>query len=345
MNAEFVVDLEALATNLASIRARVAPAEHMLVVKDDAYHHGVAEVVERAVAEGVTWIGALDVATGVEVRRVAGGDVRVFSWAIADLADVTEALAYDLDLGVGTADLLDDIAAVAHRDGRVARVHLKIDTGLHRNGVRPEAWQAFVERAAALERAGLIVVIGIWSHISEASDADDDDARAAFDAAVERARAVGLAPRKLHLAASAAAFARPEFRYDLVRIGAFAYGIRSADGPSEDTLGITPIGALRAEVVAIAPDDAVIGVGSAHGLPSSAAKRLHVATPQGRAVVTEVGPETLRVKRWNGVEVGDVVTVFGADGADSATDVAERLDTIGEEIVLRLSAEVPRRYV
>ncbi len=344
MTVQFRIDLDLFARNLHTIRERVAPAEHMLVVKDDAYRHGVAEIVQRAVAEGVTWIGALDVVTGTAVRRAAGGDVRVFAWMIADADDVADALAADLDLGVGTAALLDDVAAVARRDGRVARVHLKIDTGLHRNGVRPEQWPDFVGRAAELERAGLIVVIGIWSHIAEASDAEDDAARAAFDAAVVEARAAGLAPTKLHLAASAAAFARAEFRYDMVRIGAFAYGIRSTDGPSDDELGISPIGALRAQVVALAPDDAVIGVGSAHGLLSSVKGALHVATPVGRAVVTEIGTEILRVRRWDGAAVGDVVTVFGADGADSATDVAERIDTIGEELVLRLSPEIPRTY-
>ena len=58
------------------------------------------------------------------------------------------------------------------------RVHLKIDTGLHRNGVRPEEWGTFVSRAAGLEAEGVIDVEGVWSHIAEASDAEDDVARA-----------------------------------------------------------------------------------------------------------------------------------------------------------------------
>ncbi len=87
-----------------------------------------------------------------------------------------------------------------------------------------------IARARALEDAGRIRVVGVWSHIAEASDAEDDAARAAFEVAVTAAEAAGFALEVRHLSASAASFARPEFRYDLARVGAFCYGIRSAGG-------------------------------------------------------------------------------------------------------------------
>ncbi|MFK5088397.1 alanine racemase, partial [Klebsiella pneumoniae] len=86
---------------------------------------------------------------------------------------------------------------------------------------------------------------------SEASDADDDDARALFLAARAAAVEAGLRPRFSHLAASAAGFAREPFREDLVRVGAFSYGIRPAGGPGEAELGIEPISSLVASVTAI----------------------------------------------------------------------------------------------
>ena len=73
---------------------------------------------------------------------------------------------------------------VARDAGRPARVHLKIDSGLHRNGVRPEDWPAFTARAAQLVADAAIDVVGVWSHIAEASDDEDDLARAAYDLAV-----------------------------------------------------------------------------------------------------------------------------------------------------------------
>ncbi|MFK4791187.1 alanine racemase [Microbacterium sp. ZW T5_56] len=344
MSAEFVVDLAALSANIRAVRERVAPAEAMLVVKDDAYRHGLDAVVPRAIAEGVTWIGALDVSTGVAVRALAP-EARVFAWMLAGRDDVADALSARLDIGVGSAALLEDVAAVAQARSAAADVHLKIDTGLHRNGVRLEEWSAFVERAVQLEALGIIRVVGIWSHIGEASDADDDDSRAVFDTAVTQARAAGLAPQKLHLAASAAAFARPEFRYDMVRIGAFHYGIRSADGPSEGELGLAVVGSLQAAVEKVGRKDTIIGTGYVSGLMSTAAGALTAATPGGRLPVTEIAADTLRIPHWDGAAAGQIVTLFGAEPADSATDLAERLGTIGEEVVLRLASDVPRRYV
>lgn len=339
--AELVVDLDALAANIATIRARVAPAEPMLVVKDDAYAHGLVPIVTRAWREGVRWIGALDVTTGTQVREALGDEARIFAWMLAGADDIADAIAARLDCGVGSEPLLDEIAAAAG-DEPVA-VHLKIDTGLHRNGVRPERWQAFVAQAHEYELAGRIRVAGIWSHIAEASDDDDDVSRDVFDTAVAAARAAGLRPQKLHLAASAAAFARPEFRYDMVRIGAFAYGIRSTDGPSDADLGITPIATLHAGVRHVSADAVVIDAGW-NAVPSTAANQVAIQTPAGPRAVNRIGSDLIVCEPWPAVP-GDRLALFGGSALESATDIAERIGTIGEEIVLRISPEIPRRYL
>jgi len=228
VTARLHVDVTALASNIARVRETVAPAELMLVVKDDAYGHGLDAVVRAATAADVRWFGAFDVRTGIAVRANVGDDARIFAWIAASRDDLGAAIAARIDLGIGDAALLEELADAAADAGATPRVHLKIDTGLHRNGVRPEHWPAFVARAAELQSAGLIDVVGVWSHIAEASDAEDDDARAVFEAALALAEAAGIHPSVRHLAASAASFARPEFRYDMVRVGAFCYGIRSA---------------------------------------------------------------------------------------------------------------------
>ena len=339
MTAELRVDLDALAENLAVIRNRVAPAEHMLVVKDDAYGHCLEEVVARAWAEGVRWFGAFDARTGRAVRGELGSGARIFIWIVATADEAHHAVDdLDLDVGVGDSELLEDLATARGR----ARVHLKIDSGLHRNGVRPEQWPAFVARAAELEQAGAIEVVGIWSHIAEASDDEDDQARAAFDLAWEQAQQAGLRPSLRHLAASAAGFARPEFRYDLVRIGAFAYGIRPAGGPGEAEIGIRPVSTLAARVTRIADGIATIGVGSLDGLPSTLAGRLEVGTPAGPRQLRAIRAEESDVDVWTDAAMGDEVLVFGAGAPASATDAAELIGTIGEEIAVRVSPTVPR---
>ncbi|WP_295780436.1 alanine racemase [uncultured Microbacterium sp.] len=343
MSAQYRVDLDAFARNLHRVRAAVAPAAHMLVVKDDAYAHGLEPVVQRARTEGVEWFGAFDVATGAAVRAAAGPDARIFVWLIAGADDLSAGIDADLDLGIGDAALLDDLAGMSV--ARPARVHLKIDTGLHRNGIRPERWDDALARTRALVDGGRAQLEGIWSHISEASDADDDDARTLFLAAREAARAAGLVPRFSHLAASAAGFARGDFREDIVRVGAYSYGIRPSGGPGEQDLGIEPIATLYATVAAVDPAGVHLRLGSLDGLPSSLAGRFDVATPSGPRRVEVIEPTVVTVAPWDGAAPGDEVAVFGHDALYSATDLAELVDTIGEEIALRVSPAIERVYI
>ena len=342
MSAEYRVDLDAFARNLRRVRAAVAPAAHMLVVKDDAYAHGLEVIVKRAWREGVRWFGAFDVATGSAVRALLGPEARIFVWLIGDADDLAAGIAADLDLGIGDQALLDDLSSLDATG--IARVHLKIDTGLHRNGIRPEDWEAALARTSALVADGRAVLEGLWSHISEASDADDDDARALFLAARDAAQAAGLTPRYSHLAASAAGFARAEFREDLVRVGAFSYGIRPAGGPGEDDLGIEPIATLVATVTGVDNAGVHVDVGSLHGLPSALAGRFDVTTNGGPRRVEAIGPTSITLAPWDGAQVGDEVAILGRGAVHSVTDLAELIDTIGEEIALRISPVVPRVY-
>lgn len=347
MTARLVVDLDAFAANLRVIRSRIAPAHHMLVVKDDAYGHGLLPVVRRAHAEGVRWFGAFDTATGRAVREALGPDVRIFVWMLQSSDDLRAAVEADLDLGVGDDLLLEDVATLgpAPAGSTPPRVHLKIDTGLHRNGIRPERWPDAVARAAELQRAGVLGVEGVWSHIAEASDAEDDAARALFLQARQTALDAGVTPRFAHLAASAAGFLRPEFREDLVRIGAFAYGIRPAGGPDEDALGITPIASLTAEVIGTDGVHALVGIGSLDGIPSSLGGMLSIRTPGGIRRVVSIGLDRMVVEGWGGMRPGDEVAVLGAGAPHSVTDAAERIGTIGEEIAVRISPTIERDYL
>lgn len=347
-SARLVVDLGAFDRNLAALRARVSPARLMLVVKNDAYGHGLEPLVTRALAQGVEWIGCLDLGTALAVRGFAGDAPRLFAWLLSPDEELAAGIRARIDLGVGSPAVLEAVAATAAVLGIVPRVHLKIDTGLNRNGVRRESWPEFAARAAVLEAEGRVAVEGIWSHISEASDDEDDLARARFDEAVAVARAAGLAPRLRHLAASAAGTLRPEFDYDLVRMGAFCYGIAPAGGPYAGELGIAPIASLRAPVVAVDGDRAVVAVGSWHGLPSNAAGRVAVAVRGAACPVIRIEPEHLVIDATDApAEPGDEAVVFGdgSGGSLTATAWAEAIGTIGEELHTRIDPRLPRVYV
>lgn len=332
---------ERLRANIAAVRERIAPSALMLVMKDDAYGHGLSWAVENAERAGVDWYGSYDVRGGVTIRRVLQHPARVFAWATSTDDEVDEALMHDIDLGVGTREYLDRVIARATALGRPARVHLKIDTGLHRNGMLPEEWGMAVGAVRAAERAGHVEFAGVWSHLAEASDAEDDDAQRVFLSAVRETADTGDEPEALHLTASAASWWRPELRGSVSRIGAFCYGIRSADGPELD--GLVPVAELTAPVVSVGDGEVVLGIGSFDGLPSTLAGAA-VGTPDGERVLRAVGHVTSRVDAWPDASVGDVVHLFGAGahGETGATALAERIGTVGEEILTRLTSRVRR---
>ena len=331
-------------TNIAAVERRIAPSALMLVMKDDAYGHGLGWAVEEAADAGVTWFGGYDIRTALRIRRLLVGSQRVLAWATSTDEEIAEALLHDIDLGIGTSEYLRRVIAQAQSLGRRARVHLKIDTGLRRNGVLPTEWDGFVDEARAGESAGALEVVGVWSHLAEASDPEDDEAQQVFLAAVDVVRRAGSSPELLHLTASAASWWRPELRGSLSRVGAFCYGIRSADGPELD--GIRPIATLSAPVVQVDDGDAVIAIGSFDGLPSTLAG-IEVGTPGGLRLLRGVDATTSVVAGWPGMQPGDQVRVFGPgdQGEQSATTLAERIGTVGEEILTRLTPRVRRTIV
>jgi alanine racemase len=341
------IDLAAFDRNLAAVRSRISPSQLMFVVKDDAYGHGAVMLAERAARAGVQWIGCLDVESAIALRPIVGPHVRLFAWLLSADDELHAAIEAKVDLGVGDVAVLDAVTSAASAVGTPALTHLKIDTGLNRNGVRPEHWDRFVMRARTGELAGALDVAGVWSHIAEASDEEDDRARQRFETAVGAARAAGLTPAVRHLAASAAGFMRPEFDYDLVRIGAFVYGVSPAGGPDERALGITPIMSLRTRVTEVRNHTAVIPIGAGHGIPSRAAHRATVSIRGVPRPVHRIGFDWMELEAGDATSHGDEAIVFGAgtDGDLTATGWAELIDTIGEEIVLRVDRKVPRDYI
>src|SRR5690606_14625212 len=157
--------------------------------------------------------------------------------------------------------------------------------------------------------------------------------------AVSRLKEAGGAPEVLHLTASAAAWWRPNLRGTMSRVGAFCYGIRSADGPTLD--GLTLISRLVATVDSVDGDRVRVGVGAFHGLPSIL-RGAEVATPGGLRPILSIHGDATLVAGWDGARVGDRVIVFGpgADGEADATSLAERIGTVGEEILTRLTPTV-----
>lgn len=345
--AEAVIDLHAFRRNLDRLRERVAPAEVMVVVKDDAYSHGLLEMAHAAVNHGIRRLGALDVETALELRKAGiPREVSIFAWLIDPAEDPRPAVEAGIELGVSSLRQLDAIARCGA--GAPAQVHLKIDTGLHRNGATAEEWPALVSRAGELHRQGLINPVGAWTHIAEASYEEDTDAMARFESALAVARDLGVTFTVRHLGASAAAHSRRDSRFDMVRIGAFTYGIAPGGGVGPAEIGLDPVMTLTAAVTAVHDMVAHVGIGFGDGLLGDLRGRASVAIRGRLHTIVDVLVDEIVVELdGDDIRQGDDVTLFGPGHAGEQTlqEWADAIGTIGEEITVRLSPRIRRRYV
>ncbi|MEO8528020.1 MAG: alanine racemase [Pseudolysinimonas sp.] len=358
---EAKIDLDAVRSNFAVLSAAVSPAQVLGVVKAEAYGHGAVGVARALEEAGAGWLGVTDLSEARALRD-AGIATSILAWLHGPEVDAEFAAQHDIDLGVSMIDQLERAARAG------ATVQLKLDTGLSRNGFAPTEAPAAFARAAELERLGRLHVRGIFSHLSNTSVADDDRQLALFTELLDAARDAGLDPELRHLAATEAALARPEFRFNLVRIGIGLYGVGYSDEVDPASLGLRPVMEFAASVAAVrrvaagsgvsygylhhADHDttlALIPVGYADGVPRSAS---------GRGVVSIGGKQYPNVGRIamdqflvdvgdDDVAVGDRAVLWGdpASGAPSAVDWARAADTIGYEIVTRVGARVPRVFV
>jgi alanine racemase len=362
---EATIDVEAIGDNVRHFR-RLTGVDVLAVVKADGYGHGAFRSAVAALQGGATRLGVADVAEALQLRR-AGVTAPILAWLHAPEPDFAPAVAADVELGISSFAQLN-AAAAASRGDRPAGIHLKVDTGLSRNGAAPAEWARLFAEAARLERIGRVRVVGVFSHLSNASEADDRAALRTFDEALRAAASLGLAPAVRHIAATHAAIALPESRHTMVRIGVGIYGLSPFADRTSAELGLRPAMTLRAAVAAVRRVPAGTGVsygydhraerettlalvplGYADGVPRQASGRGpvringHLATVAGRIAmdqfVVDLGDAP--------VQVGDEAVLFGDPtlGAPAATDWADAADTINYEIVTRVGARVPRRQI
>lgn len=352
MSARIEIDLDAFRHNVSALAAIVAPARTMLAVKADGYGHGMLPIARAALESGADSLAVLDVPAALAIRA-AGIDAQVFAWLHGQETDFRAAIEAGVDLGVSSLTELRRIA-----DAGVASVHLKIDTGLHRNGASPEDWPALVQATLDLQDAGRLRLAGLWSHLADASPADDAAALAEFRAAIAVAAELGVpmdGPDRplLHLAASSAGIRMPEARFDLVRFGIAAYGVSPFDDVDARGLGMRAPMTVTAEIVRRHGEYAVLGIGSADGLPPTATpdapsgQGAEVLLGDRRAGVFVIGVDETFVKATRHDQVGDVAVIFGSgdQGEATAEDWARWAGTIGDEVLARASTRIPRVHL
>ena len=371
------VSRDALRHNIALFRSLLASGTGLLaVVKANAYGHGLEEVVAVCRAEGVTMLG---VHSAAEVAALARLEVEepILAMGYLTEAQIADVVTPRVHVLLSSREVLAALAAHGRRLGVALPVHVKVDTGTHRQGVPPEE---AVELATAARDEGLAVV-GVATHFANIEDTTDHSYAFGqlelFRQAVAGVRAaVGPVPW-VHASCSAAALLFREADFSMARVGISLYG----HWPSKETylswlqvhgrdgVKLSPALTWRArlgqvkDVGAGAPVGygltfrptratriGVLPVGYAEGYPRALSNRGRVLV-RGRSapVVGRVCMNITMVDVTDVPEVreGDVATLIGRDGGErvSAEEVAELAGTINYEVLSRISPELPRVLV
>ena len=376
---EAVIDLGAIGRNVERLVARAAPAQVCAVTKADGYGHGSVASARAALDAGATWIAVALVEEGIELRR-SGVTAPILLLSEPRPGEMFEVVEVDLTptvySPVGLAALV--AAAGSRRLTKPVDVHLNLDTGMNRVGLRPEGNRDTADGSHALEVVRAIAdkpdiqLGGVWTHLAVA----DEPGRPETDLQLGRFRSLLDVLRDeldesviIHVANSAGLLARNDALFDMVRVGISTYGIEPAVGLGHD-LGLEPAMTLTTQLSMVKrvfageaisyglehtfEAETVVGtipMGYADGLRRDSYRRggQVIVGGQLRPIIGVVTMDQAMIDLGpNAVDAeGDLVVIIGDQGDESISvhDIAARLDTIPYEIVCDTGRRVRRRYL
>ena len=359
------VNLSRLSQNLQAIRDHVAPAKVMIIVKANAYGHGLAEVT-RHLAPQADYIGVAVLEEGIYLRELGvTAPILVLGGIWGD--QVPQYLEHDLTLTASSVERLEQIDAVAKEMGVRAKVHLKIDTGMERIGVHYYSAQTLQEAALKCRN---VEVEGIFSHFANADAQDQTHARLQLERFIEVTRFYernSLPMPIRHMANSAAILQIPESHFDMVRPGIMLYGVYPDPGVKRTVL-LKPALSWKSRVVYFKVVRAghpvsygstwqsdhpvrivTVPVGYGDGYFRSMSNKASIIIngrkyPQvGRVCMDQIMVNIESDSAFNGNEV----TLIGESGNESisAQDLADWAGTIPYEILTNINTRVPRVFI
>jgi len=354
------IDLEALRANVRAFRAAVAPATICAVVKADAYGHGAVPVSRAAVEAGASYLAVATVTEGAELR--AGGiDATVMMLAQPEPEEAAAVAGLGFEPVVYTAEGIDALAAAG---AGPVRVHIKVDTGMHRVGCPPEI---AVDLARRIVAAPTLELVGVCTHFAVADHPDHaftGEQQRRFAAVLADLAAVGIAPGIVHACNSAAAVTASGAHHDMVRIGIGLYGV--IPGLPDPAVALRPVLSVKARVAHV--QDLGPGEGVSYGLRYTTERRTRIATvPIGyadgvpRGLAARGGAVLVRGRRRpiagtvtmdqlmvdvadDPIEPGEEVVLIGSQGSEriGVEEWARVMDTIPNEILCGIGRRLPR---
>jgi alanine racemase len=360
------IDHDALRDNLGVVR-RLAGGQSIIgVVKANAYGHGAVEIARTLVAEGVERLAVATLGEALELRA-AGIGVPIMILLRVSAAEVDRVVAAELEPIVydhESVTLLEGASAAA---GRTTSVHLKVDTGLGRQGIEPEA---AVNLAVAIARSPHLQIAGTFSHLAVPGedDAYTDVQVMRLARTVDAMRSAGIDPGLVHIAASGGLLSSAARVGDAVRPGLLLYGMRPPWAGERD-VGLRPVLSIHARALRLfdLPAGAAIG----YGLRFRARRSTRIATlgigygdgwprahiNNGWALVRGVRVPivgavsmdalTVDIGEVDGVTYGDEFVLIGEQGLEriTADEVAAERRTINYEVTTALRERLPRMHI
>lgn len=358
---EALIRPAAISHNVGVLAEMAKTPNLLIVVKADGYGHGALTAARAALEGGANWLGTADTTEALELR--AGGiESRVLAWLFGPTEDLSPALDAGIDLGVSSLTQLEQVIR-AVTPGRPARIHLKVDTGLGRSGADPREWEALFQAAKSAQDSGVVVVVGLFTHLSGTSPEADAKQGLVYEDALAVLDSVGLQPEIRHVASSIGTSDSPALAHDMVRVGAAAYGVPVT--PRYHEVGLIPAMRVSGQLILVKRVQEGLGVGYGHTYRTSSETTLALV-PLGYADgiprhASNAGPVTIDGQRFRvsgrismdqfTVDVGDSAVHEGqwavlwgdpAHGEPSANEWAESAGTIAYEIVTRLGSRIPR---
>lgn len=375
------IDTDALEHNARAFKGRVGDKRLGIVVKADAYGHGLVLAARAFVRGGADWLIVNAVQEAVALRQ-AGLELPLYVVGNVATFQCETAVAHGLSVVLYDREVADALAAAARRQGRVARTHIKIETGNHRQGL--DLADALELARYVRDRLPGVEIEGLSTHYADIEDTTDHRFAMAqvqrFEAAVAAFREAGFAVPVPNTANSAATILWPRTHCELTRVGLAAYGL----WPSTETYAaalalpeqregrggflpeLLPALSWRARIVQVkeVPAGAWVGYGRTYrcthptriaivpvGYHEGYDRRLsniaHTLVEGTRAPVRGrvcMNMIMIDVSDAPSARVGSVVTLLGLDGEErvSAEDLARWCGTINYEVVSRIHPVIPR---
>jgi len=360
------IDLGAISHNLREIESRVEPngAKVLAVVKDNAYGHGAVEVARTAAGVPVHMLGVATVEEAVELRQ-AGIHLPILVLCCILPEQAAEIVRHDVTQTVCDLSICESLSKEADHLGKQARIHVKVDTGMGRIGVRYDEAARLVKNIAQLP---CLAVEGIFTHFAVAGTDEvfTNLQLERFNSVISRLDGMGIHIPLRHAANSAAVLGLPISYFNMVRPGLMIYGLYPSGSPRE--IQLKPALSLKTRVVYLKGVPAgwsisygrtyitqgptmvaTLAIGYGHGYSRRLSNGGEALIRGARAPI--VGTICMdqclcNVTHIPGVSVGDEAVLIGRQGDEEITtdEVAQRAGTISYEILCAINAKVPRIY-